>query len=123
VITPRDVVRFTEGDCHILARAIHKRTGWDVAALHGGNRSYPDYHVFVLAPTQPVRALDVLGLHKPHELVRAYGAVGYMRVSPKSVAAAWGGPYFGRYSYERAATIADRLLAHHAHELSYEQPG
>lgn len=49
--------RFTEGDCHILARAIHEATGWPIATFSydGG----PDTHAFVQMPDG--RYLDIEG--------------------------------------------------------------
>lgn len=57
VIRPKDVARFTEGDCHIFAKALHDLTGWPLCAFTWRGR--PDCHAFVEAPDG--RLVDVEG--------------------------------------------------------------
>lgn len=75
-ITPKDLERFTEGDCDILAHELHKLTGWPLYTLHEGMRT-PCLHAFVLAPGKI--AVDIKGARPISHLVREWGAVGYLR--------------------------------------------
>lgn len=52
-----DVERFTEGDCHIFAKALHDLTGWTLCAFTFQGK--PDCHVFVEAPDG--RLVDIEG--------------------------------------------------------------
>jgi hypothetical protein len=80
-----DRERFTCGDCHVLAMAIHKKTGWPTYCFLGKWSMIPDVHAFVITPDG--EALDNYG----NELSRAV-------------------PRFGRESYRVAREAADRLL-------------
>lgn len=53
------LTRFTEGDCHILARAIHEATGWPMATFVSEDGE-PDLHAFVKLPNG--RFLDIEGI-------------------------------------------------------------
>lgn len=57
--------RFTEGDCHVLARAIHEITGWPMATFASGK--YPVTHAFVAMPDG--RYLDIEGVSTREELL------------------------------------------------------
>lgn len=102
-ITKRDLERFTDGDCDILAHELHRITGWPLYCLHEGNRE-PALHAFVVAPGK--RAVDVSGVHPVAKLVKEWGAAGYMRGD-------WGAPYGETYagSRRRAKKIAPHLAA------------
>ncbi len=63
------VRRFTEGDCHILARAIHDVTGWKIATFgfeHRGKIT-PDAHAFIEMPDG--RYLDIEGIRTHNEML------------------------------------------------------
>lgn len=66
--------RFTCGDCHILARAIHRVTGWPMAtfSFKSGKERLPDTHAFVRLPDG--RYLDIEGVRTADEMYeRWYG--------------------------------------------------
>src|SRR4051812_44511858 len=71
MITNLDIERYTCGDCHYLARALHKLTGWPMAAFvdRWGD---PDRHAFVLTPDGDV--FDVHGIESPHDARRRWRA-------------------------------------------------
>lgn len=77
-ITARDIERFTEGDCAILARAIHRLFGWPMAA--GSEPGFPGQarpcdHAFVAipGPNRPRRFLDIAGVHTAKQLCAEWG--------------------------------------------------
>lgn len=113
-ITKADISRFTEGDCHVLARAIHLATGWDFAAFWNNEWGW-DVHAFVLTPGG--FPLDVLGLHTD---VREF--LGRWRKSSgerdlqikkadhEKLFNDWMGVTFGEYSVRRAKTLVPVIL-------------
>lgn len=114
-----DVSRFTEGDCHILAQAIYKRTGWPIYGFDG---MYYDgepgcaYHCFVLMPDG--RVLDVEGPQGIKEFKEKWGQQkGKIIPFSERDREEWGGPqWYGhhggspKYSKRRARILAKRLL-------------
>jgi hypothetical protein len=79
------VARYTEGDCHMLAVALHNRLGWPVAVCHGGRFDDEDNvkmadHSFVLAPDG--RILDIHGYGEPEEVLRMFFCKKITEVSP-----------------------------------------
>lgn len=113
-LTARDRVRFTCGDCHYLARALHLRTDWPLCAFdHGG----PDLHAFVRMPDG--RYLDVEGprtraaLRKRWETDEPIGEFAWSDFREF-------GLEFGSYSRRRARVVAERLLAAYAPEALSE---
>ena len=102
-ITDRDRMRFTEGDCLILAEELSAVTGYPVYSLR--SEWGHDLHAFVLMPGR--KALDVTGTMHVQTMVAKWGALGYMR-------GAWDGlPESFRGSRRRARQIAP-LLAEQA---------
>lgn len=76
-ITSKDIERFTEGDCDILAHELERITGWPLYSLHQGRKAF-SLHAFVLAPGRI--AVDVRGARPVAAMVREWeGAHGYMR--------------------------------------------
>lgn len=106
----RDVQRFTEGDCHVLARALHLRTGWPIMAFVDKHDDQPDLHAFVLMPDG--RALDVQGAVSMQAFKRRWKRSEVAEFNWKTLRSAFASPAFGRYSYQRAGVVAERLLAH-----------
>lgn len=108
-----DVRRFTEGDCHYLARALQKLTGWPIYAFDSNYHDEGDLHAFVKTPDG--RILDIEGLHTVAEFMENWSRPNHKRISvykwPK-MRADWGRPDFGPYSYKRARVMAARLLDH-----------
>lgn len=114
-----DVARFTAGDCHILARAIQRRTGWPIYTFHSKLEAMlrptsGGLHAFVVMPDG--RALDVKGAQPLDAFCKAWREpLANAKETPwASIRKEWmqgEGPAFGRYSYRRAAIIAERLLA------------
>lgn len=118
-ITDADVVRFTEGDCHIFARYLHHYTGWPLAAFtynwpwaeeEGIQLNTPDLHAFVIHPSGDY--VDIEGRCDPEEFKARWKPEGAREVS------VWGTPdnpdwtwdwkdvQFGELSYWRALHLA-----------------
>lgn len=108
-----DVIRFTEGDCHILARAIHRRTGWTFCTFDYNGT--PDTHAFVERPDGLF--VDVQGVAAEDEMVKRWRCAHIRRWHDFSTFAKkfpwWGGTYctFGLYSYLRADQLARKIAA------------
>lgn len=106
--TALDIERFTAGDCHYLARAIHKLTGWPMAAF-SATYGEPDLHAFVSLPDG--RVLDVQGACSLHDMRKRWSTT-----RAKTQTFSWdelkvfGPPEYGA-SVARARIVARRLLA------------
>lgn len=109
-----DVDRFTTGDCHIFALAVHKLTGWPIATFDYEHDPTGSIHAFNIMPDG--RLIDVEGIHDPNEFVKQWKRWGAKRFSKQhwpTMRKSWQGPQFGQYSYARARVVAKRLLEHH----------
>lgn len=98
--------RFTCGDCHILARALHLRTGWPIGVTTQNGEW--DGHAFVVHPGG--QGLDYDGLSDPFDLVDAYAADDWITADWPSLRKQWGGAIYGSYSYRRAKIVAADLV-------------
>src|ERR1035437_8971985 len=84
-----DVEHFTRGDCHVLAREIHRITGWP---MHTFWKDGPGGHAFILTPTG--QALDIEGLHEPKEICTKWRCLDHRPVSWRRLRmAGWSGYY------------------------------
>lgn len=104
-----DRVDFTAGECHLLARAIHRKTGWPVCAFI--DRGFFDHHAFVRMPDG--RYLDVEGVHSERELRKRW-SLPRARIGecpPDFLLSEWGLEDHRPYRRRRASVVADRLLA------------
>lgn len=109
--TKMDVERFSYGDCHILALALHKLTGWKLGAFDAGG--WPDTHAFVIDPTG--RCWDVHGPSDQENFLKRWGTYGVEGIIEGVEARefkCWGLSY-GIGSYSRAGIVARRLLDTH----------
>lgn len=106
-LTAFDRVRFTEGDCHFLARAIHLRTGWPIHCFTEYDE--PDLHAFVVMPDG--RALDVQGVCAISTMRERWKARRHQAFTWPEIRACWPAPEFGHSTYRRARVVAERLLA------------
>lgn len=103
----RDAARFTQGDCHILARALHIRTGWPIGVTVERDGKWHG-HAFIVCPDG--RALDVNGLSDPDHLTDEYDGYRWVETDWATLRSVWGGADWGRHSYRRAVIVAERLL-------------
>lgn len=111
-IIERDITRFTEGDCHILAKRLHRVAGLPLHTFVYGGQI--DLHAFVMHGDKP---LDVMGLWDKYDFIAEW-SVGTTptKISPPMSAdflnLNWGEPTpeYGHYSYKRARVVADILL-------------
>jgi hypothetical protein len=106
-----DISRFTEGDCHILAKRLHRHYGLTLHAFDFSGQL--DLHVFNLWKGQP---LDVEGLHDKEEFIRSWKIGKTMPkislpLTPAEINMQWDDmtPAYGHYSYRRARAVADML--------------
>jgi hypothetical protein len=109
VISERDNVRFTKGDCHYLAQSIQGRTGWPIHCI--AIRGAPDCHSFVVTPDG--RAIDVEGVRPLEEVLakweRKNGCA--REFSFAAICRVWGHAPMFVGSRRRAQVVADILLA------------
>lgn len=113
-----DLERFTEGDCWILAKRLHRVTGWPIHSFP--DDSEPTDHAFVVTPNG--FCLDVQGVCSQAEMCKRYGfRPGKNREFPLSAFdwASWGHCEFGAHSVKRARIVAARLLTAHRDVLAY----
>lgn len=116
-----DIHRFTHGDCHYLARALQKLTGWPLMSFDADfDPITGTMHAFVEAPDG--RLLDIEGIHTPAELLEQWNfAIKCGECLSTWSARDWhtlrktwhpdtGKPDFGPYTYTRARVMAKRLL-------------
>lgn len=109
-----DVERFTDGDCHILARAIHRHTGWTFCTFttYADN---PDAHAFVQRPDGLY--VDVQGVADEATLLARWKHTAIRRWDDfDAFAADWpwwagNGCAFGLYSYLRADQLARKIAS------------
>lgn len=108
-----DYTRFTKGDCGILARAIHKRTGWPVCTFTDW-AGRPGLHAFVKRPDGTF--LDIEGLADELAMRLRWNATNltmqefdaYEDLVAKDDR--WAPAMYGNYSYLRAAQVAKRFV-------------
>jgi len=104
-ISELDVEHFTRGDCHLLARAIHHRTGWP---MHTFWKDVPGGHAFVITPSG--WAFDVKGLHALEEMCVVWRCSDHRPVSWHHLLAN-GWPRYERLtSIKRAEELAPLLV-------------
>lgn len=108
-----DKVRFTEGDCWILMKKLHRLTGWPCFAFgmydSEEDAVIPDIHGFVQRPDSLF--LDVEGLscrQEMHDKYQTHARYDIVTFDIKEFA--WATPDFGKHSYRRARAVADALL-------------
>lgn len=110
--------RFTEGDCHILARAIHLQTGWMIATfmdMRWPEKQWPDLHAFVQMPDG--RFLDIEGIADEPTIRRRWRAdtpILLWTWEEMSTIKFWNVATWPRESYVRAAVEARALLERYA---------
>lgn len=109
-----DVTRFTEGDCHLLARAIHRHTGWTFCTFE--YKGSPDAHAFVQRPDGLY--VDVEGVVDEDALLNKWGSNCKIKRWHDFTTFSenwpwWGGDFctFGLYSYLRADQLARKIAA------------
>jgi hypothetical protein len=107
-----DITRFTEGDCHILARAIHRHTGWAFCTFEF--RGGPDAHAFVRRSDGYY--VDVQGVATEAEMLRRWYHTKIRTWTMRELIEHWpnwAGTYstFGLYSYLRADQLARKIAA------------
>ena len=105
--TNLDVSRFTKGDCHFLARAIHRRTGWPMAAF---DLNGPDIHAFVVMPDG--RLLDVYGPQTQMQARKRWNVSHPIKRFSWKELSEFGEPMFGANSVRRARDLSRLLVAH-----------
>jgi hypothetical protein len=107
-ILENDISRFTEGDCLVLAKRLHRVGGLPLHTFMYADQY--DLHAFVMHDGKP---LDVMGLHDLDEFIADW-SVGSSRaelsppLEPKDVS--FWALEFGKYSYARARIVAEILL-------------
>jgi hypothetical protein len=105
-ITPDDVHRFTQGDCHIFARALNKATGWPIHTFRSWGGT--DMHAFVRAPDG--RCVDIQGFTRVTAFKCRWGLRNIAPIDWKDLRDEWGGPNFGDHSYRRAKQLVPLVL-------------
>lgn len=109
-----DVERFTEGDCWLLAKRLHRITGWPLCSFKfwdvEAERTVPGDHGFVMVPDG--RVLDIEGCVSKRKFAKKWGfkPKDIQEFDAKDMTGWEYTPAFGRYSYERARVVSERLL-------------
>lgn len=111
-----DHTRFTAGDCHYLARALHIQSD-EQLPMHAFQTCYDsDIHAFVIVPPRlsgrkHPAALDFTGLTSLPHFCRCWS------MTPRNITPpltwrelTFGTPQFGSHTYRRAHKVAARLL-------------
>lgn len=122
IITDRDIERFSEGDCHVLANALSKITGWAIAAFTSPHSSGPCFHVFCLR--EDGVPIDIRGAQTDIEEFKQYWwADDYKEFTMEQILTdwkrasdednPWQHPVFGHYSFKRARQVALLLASEH----------
>lgn len=109
-ITKKDIERFTRGDCHILATAIHKLTGWSLYAFENSSTGLGEGHAFVMP--EPYIFLDITGLSTYEEMQKKwfwYTSYPIIEIDLQQLYS-WDGPIYGEYSFKRASVVAKHLV-------------
>lgn len=114
-INDYDVVRFTEGDCHILARQINRLTGWPMFVFHPDTDDdffdeYGDLHAFVQHPSGMY--LDIEDLWEPEKFFERWGERRVKSMPWEKMREAWAVSQYGdgQSGYLRAAQVARALI-------------
>lgn len=112
------IERYTEGDCWVLMKRLHRVSGWPCAAFYcrdGDGEIEASVHGFVQCPNG--KYLDVEGVWTAAEMTEKYSEYSDefegICCFPKSYFR-WVTPEFGRYSYKLAVKVADDLLDKYA---------
>lgn len=108
-ITDNDIFRFTEGECHYLARAINQITGWTIVSFSQYGWE-PEEHVFVRMPDG--RALDVEGTRSLRGIAREWrrSAKEIDEFDWSEIMDSWGFYKPTSYTYRRAKQVANFLV-------------
>ena len=114
MITEKDIDRFTTGDCHILAWAINRMTGWPIYTFLE-NGKYPDLHAFIVTPDG--QALDVKGYRSLKSLKKEWRCKKIGKIDWRNLLDSWGGPCYGSHSRKRAKKIAAYLIASNSSQV------
>ncbi len=104
-----DISRFTEGDCHVFAAAVHRLTGWPIHVFN--DEGTPYLHAFVVAPDG--KAVDIMGVRSMEDLLNEWGELEHLHYKWEDLKLEWGANTYGAYSVKRARLMARRLLEHH----------
>jgi hypothetical protein len=108
-ITRQDKVRFMQGSCYQLAKALHDITGWPMYAYWDGAEY--DIHVFVETPTGTY--LDINGEHTKDQMLARWAmwSTDIRLVTDYATQLAWwdnDNPHFD--SMPRAREVAEELV-------------
>lgn len=104
-ITELDIERFTEGDCHILAKVLHALTGLPIFTFHIDEE--PSLHAFVMDENDGT-VIDVKGARPVDEVFNEWQWADPDGVIPVPELD-WGAET-RRGSWRRARTIAPLLI-------------
>lgn len=104
-----DICRFTQGDCHVFAAALHRLTGWPIHAFD--DYGEPILHAFVMTPDG--QAADVMGIRPLQDLLEYWTWDTHSECDWRELRDCWGSDVFGPYSASRARVVAKRMLEHY----------
>lgn len=106
-ITEDDRYTFEYGDCHTLALAIHKLTGWQLAALGKPDEACGG-HAFVITPSG--QALDIRGRRPVKALLKQHGESTWSRHDAASIEREFGTDVYEDDAAARAEQLAHQLI-------------
>lgn len=111
---PSLITRFTEGDCHILAKHLSEQSGWPMCAFGIPGRIKLDRHAFVRRPDGKI--LDVQGLCTEQAFRKRWGCPrDHWTINEATWSEFHGWNHEGWFdgSHERAEELAKELLANY----------
>lgn len=99
---------YEHGDCHTLALAIRRLTGWQLAALGEQQDHACGGHAFVVTPTG--HALDIRGARSVDQLLRQWHDSSWCHHTVETIEREFGEPYEPQAA-AHADDVAARLVA------------
>jgi len=113
-ITRADIVTFTRGDCHILAREMHGASGWPIYVL--SERTFGTArHFFVMAPTG--HAVDVEGVHTISGMKKQWVCEFIREMTVEKIRRLGWGEKAHAWATPRAEELAPHIIAEAQHSL------
>lgn len=107
--TEQEMQRFTEQDCHQLAREIHRRSGWALQAGYEHHRQCQNGHVAVRHPSGYL--LDIEGLHADTSSYRDFYDVDrFITITEQQLVQEWQDGNT-QPADEQVQAVAQRLIA------------
>jgi len=118
MVTPKDIERYTAGECRVFARAINRLTNWPIHCFIDKDGE-PDGHAFIVCPDGSF--LDIEGARTPSEFSLAWREVNHREFSWVDLLDKWGAlDKEERWSFIRARKLAKKFVSVIQGNISYK---